>query len=868
MLDASGRIVSANTSAAAFWPGESLPGRALSSLFVFEIISDDPTFLDAQWEALLSSALDRWTPLAAKAPGAPSGLPVSVRLESCPLAPAAFAALVHPALPAPPSPSVPATASDPAGAFRLFAEADGAGFFDVDLKRGRAQLSPAWKRMLGYAPGGMADTPAVWRKLIHPDDSAAAPDRAGRKTPPGPRTINLEYRMRHQAGHWVWIHCSGLQLIGPDGQVERVVGLQLDISERKELEEALVASDTRLNALAATGPLAVFELDFAHGQFWFSPAWERLLGYQEGELPATAASFAAALPADEADLGAAEWLLRRAPEPGPQVETATLRTRDGRDLPVILGVTRIISRRGELLRALGFACPAPAADAGRRPPAPALADAALHAASEGILIADAQGRITFANATAARLLGIEPAAAPGRPLREVFRLVNRRSGRPADDPVDAALATDQPLPLSAADALLSAAPGAAPLPIVWTVRAIRDRDGRVLGAIVVFRNPDEMSLTPEELVKANRFEKLALAAGGIAHDFNNVLTTILGAISLAKEHHVTSSLADAEKSCLVAKGLSRQLLAFARGSNGSLTVCPPRELLDDAVKIAAADTSALVTVEVDPRTANLHVDRPQLLQVFQNLVVNALQAMPPPPHQARIQLRAANATLSDRQVPGLAAGDYVSLEVRDNGAGIKAEHLERIFDPFFTTKKHGTGLGLATVLSLVRKHGGQIALESQVGVGTLFTIYLPQAEQAPEVQARRAPSLRFGTGRVLFMDDEPGISALTATMLESLSYKYDLARNGEEAIALYRRYLNVGRPYDAVILDLTIVGGMGGEQCFEELRKLDPEVRAIVASGYDDDDLARQFIAKGFCGYLTKPYRIGDLGKTLKAVLG
>lgn len=233
-----------------------------------------------------------------------------------------------------------------------------------------------------------------------------------------------------------------------------------------------------------------------------------------------------------------------------------------------------------------------------------------------------------------------------------------------------------------------------------------------------------------------------------------------------------------------------------------------------------------------------------------------------------MQLRAAGTTLAEHQVPGLPAGEYIALEVRDNGTGIRPEHVEKIFDPFFTTKKHGTGLGLATVLSLVRKHGGQITLDTQIGVGTLFTVYLPRAEQAAEVQARRAPSLRFGTGRVLFMDDDAGIAALTATMLESLNYKYDLAKNGEEAVALYRRSLNVGRPYDAVILDLTIVGGMGGEPCFQELRRLDPEVRAIVASGYDDDELARQFLEKGFCGYLTKPYRVGDLGRTLKAVLG
>jgi two-component system cell cycle sensor histidine kinase/response regulator CckA len=242
--------------------------------------------------------------------------------------------------------------------------------------------------------------------------------------------------------------------------------------------------------------------------------------------------------------------------------------------------------------------------------------------------------------------------------------------------------------------------------------------------------------------------------------------------------------------------------------------------------------------------------------------------MPPAPHMPRLQVRAFNVAITEGQVPGLTPGDYVELEVRDNGSGIKPEHVEKIFDPFFTTKKHGTGLGLATVLSIVRRHGGQIGLETQVGVGTAFAVYLPKADKPLELQARRAASLRFGTGRILFMDDDAKISSLTARMLESLDYKFDLAKDGEEAIALYKRYLNIGRPYDAVIMDLTVVGAMGGEECFAELRKLDPEVRAIVASGYDNDDIARSFLEKGFCGFLTKPYRITDLGKVLKAVIG
>jgi len=417
--------------------------------------------------------------------------------------------------------------------------------------------------------------------------------------------------------------------------------------------------------------------------------------------------------------------------------------------------------------------------------------------------------------------------------------------------------------------LLAAAESAEkPRPILWTARAALDAGGRPIGVVIVFRDPDEMRLTPDELVKSNRFESLGLLAGGIAHDFNNLLTTILGGVSLAKDSRDYSGLENAEKSCMTAKALTKQLLSFSKGGTGTQAVVAPKEILDDVLKIAAAGSVAEITVEVAADAGPVLVDRAQILQVFQNLVVNALQAMPPPPHADRMQLRATNVTLAADQVPPLPAGNYLTVEVRDNGNGIKPEHLEKIWDPFFTTKKHGTGLGLATVLSIVRKHGGQIGVESAVGVGTAFTVFLPVADKPVEVQARKAATLRFGTGRVLFMDDDARISELTANMLTGLEYKFDLAKNGEEAIALYKRYLNIGRPYDVVIMDLTVVGGMGGKECFLELKKLDPDVRAIVSSGYDNDEMAREYLDLGFCGYLTKPYRVTDLGKVIKAVIG
>ena len=870
VLNAAGCVTAANTSARALWQaGETeLLGEPFATLFAFEIVSPDPEFLEAQWEALLISALDRSATLSAQPrEGAPRD--VCVRLEKI-LGPVpGYLAAIQP--PAPPA-AAP-DGDDTAAGFALLAEKGAAGFFDLRLAAGRVRFSPAWKKILGYTDAELPDTLDTWHQHIHPEDSAAAPDKVGKKLTVGARPFSVEFRMKHRRGHWVWIQCIGLQVVSATGELERVVGLHLDITERKELEEDSLANEARLQDLSGGGPLAAFELDFAGKLFWFSPAWEKLLGYAEGELAPAAASFTAALPPEEAAGGLEAWLLTRAPGQASFVEAVRFRAKDGRPVPVLFGAHRSLTRKRDLARVVGFAVALPAdlspsASSDSHGLPSALVTEALGALAEAVLITDARGKIIFANAASTPLLRLAPEALRGQPIGDVFHLVNRQSHRPGDDPVERALAADQPLPLIGADALTSPVDGQPPTPVVWTARAAFGADGRPRGVVIVFRDPDQMTLTPEELVKANRFESLGLLAGGIAHDFNNLLTTILGAVSLAKDNRDYSALGDAEHACTNAKGLTKQLLAFAKGGVGTQSVCGAKDLLEDARKIAAAGSTAVISIDVPAGTEPVQVDRAQMLQVFQNLIVNALQAMPPPPHRPVLQIRAANVTLAENQLAPLVPGDYVLFEVRDNGSGIKPEHVGKIFDPFFTTKKHGTGLGLATVLSIVRKHGGQLELASELGVGTAFTVYLPKATQPVEVQARKAPSMRFGTGRVLLMDDDAKIAALTGTMLTSLDYKYDLATNGEEAIALYKRYQNIGRPYDAVILDLTVIGGMGGEECFKTLQELDPEVRAIVSSGYDNDDMARKYLDMGFCGYLTKPYRVTDLGKVLKAVLG
>jgi two-component system, cell cycle sensor histidine kinase and response regulator CckA len=875
MLDNSGKVVSANQEAKLLWQtgaGE-LVGDFFPGLFALDIVSDEPEMLEAQWEILLAAMLDKRAILSVQ-PREGGPRPMAVRAEKAIGAAGGYIVVIETPLESGPPP--PANADDQSAALQLFAEKGPAGFFDLNLRARSIVYSPAWKRMLGYADSELPDTYEAWLGLLHPEDSAAAPDKAGRKFTVGARPFAVDFRMKHKLGHWAWIQCVGLQLVSPSGELERVIGLHLDATERKELEEAGMASDARLHALADEGSLAAFELDFAGGGPWFSEAWLRLVGGLASPANGVAA-LADALPPDECQGGVEAWLLAQAPGQSSFSRTVQLRRTDGKSFPAVLGIHRTLTRKRTLSHVVGFACPLPedaAADAQRGaagaaapdPGTKAILDEVLAALAEGVIATDAGGNVLLANPTATRLLHLSADGAVGRPLSQVFSLVNRQTGKASDNPAERALSASGPLPLISDQSVVVA--GSDPMPIVWTARASYGPDSKPQGVVIVFRNPDEMGLTPEELIRANRFEALGLLAGGIAHDFNNLLTTILGGLSLAKDNRDTSKLADAEKACLTAKGLTKQLLTFAKGGSGIVSVCDSKEILEDAVKIASAGSTAEITVQAQAGTGPVKVDRPQILQVFQNLVVNALQAMPPAPHRARIQLRAADTHISEGQIATLSAGDYVEFEVRDNGSGIKPEHLERIWDPFFTTKKHGTGIGLATVLSIVRKSGGEIGLQSTVGEGTVFSVFLPRADQPVDVQARPAPSLRFGTGRVLFMDDDEHICSLTASMLESLDYKFDIAKRGEDAITLYKRYLNIGRPYDAVIMDLTVIGGLGGEETFAVLHDLDPDVRAIVSSGYDNEEMAKQYLDMGFCGYLTKPYRVTDLGKVLKAVLG
>ena len=866
-LTQNGLIVSANTVALQFWQttADQFAHAPFAHNFLFAQTAVAAAGVEAQWSLLLANALNCSVTYSARLPSDTSS-EVILRIEALHGGEPGYLAVIE-------DPALHRESTTPMlidSGLALLADEGSVGFFDLNFKARQIYYSPAWKRQLGYNANELANSYDSWLRLIHPDDSAAAPDHAPRKHNPGVRSFSVEMRMLHRAGHYLWVQCLGTQVLGPSGELERVTGIQLDINERKELDEPSLLNDERLQRLAVSGSLALFDFDFAHGKFWLSPAWKTFFGSSD-EAASELDTFLAAQPQAIAARGAAAFFL--APSPGAETFLQMVLLRDSADkpLPALIGAHRHLNRKGGLARAVGFCCPLPAeladtlAAASTLPIPPALILGTLACLAEAVIVTDAQGRIVFINPQAERLLGWSCELARGKTLGEIFRLQLRVTSLPDEEALLHAFANSDLSPLCA-DHKLLAADGTSQ-PIVWSASQIHGVDQRIAGMVVVFRNPDEMSLSSEELIKINRWETLGVVAGGIAHDFNNLLTTILGGISHAKDNNDRSYLADSERACLAAKSLTKQLLTVAKGEgHASSQVLSPAELLDDSMRLARAGSTAEIVLAVPDTLAPIRINRVQMMQVFQNLIINALQAVPTP--GGRVKISGENTRVAEGSPTSLPAGNYIAIEVCDNGTGIAPEHLAKIFEPFFTTKKQGTGLGLSTVRNLVRKHGGHISVSSVVGEGTTFKLLLPSADQPAEVETRRTPILRSGTGRVLLMDDDPDISRLAAGMLASLDYKYDVARNGEEAIMLYRRYVNVGRPYDLVILDLGVIGGMGGEEAFRQLRVIDKEVRAIVCTGYDSDEMARQYLDMGFVGYLAKPFRLGDFARAIKSVLG
>lgn len=473
------------------------------------------------------------------------------------------------------------------------------------------------------------------------------------------------------------------------------------------------------------------------------------------------------------------------------------------------------------------------------------------------------GRLVFMNPAGARMLGAEtPEELYGRnPLDfihpDLREIVSRR--------IDNALNKLDNPPM---EQLVVGLDGTnVPVEMVSIHYTYQGKDA----VLAIARDISERKRIQEELVKAEKLESLGLLAGGIAHDFNNILTGILGNISLVRARLGPASLLadrleNCEKAAIQATELTRQLLTFARGGEPVRKVIDPAPLIRDA-NFVLRGSNVKSDIRIEEDLWSVDADAGQISQVLHNLIINAAHSMP---SGGVITISAANETVASENNLTLTAGDYLRISVRDEGCGIPPENLTRIFDPYFTTKAKGSGLGLTTAYSIVRRHGGAIGVLSRVGSGTTFTIHLPALPQgmAETTTCCRVPDSHGGSGRILVMDDEELIRDVAREILELAGCTVVCCSDGREALEYFREAKECGAPFDAVIMDLTIPGGMGGEEAAGMLLAIDPEAVLIVSSGYANDPVLADFRSFGFSGAIKKPFNLETLTGEVRRLTG
>jgi PAS domain S-box-containing protein len=489
----------------------------------------------------------------------------------------------------------------------------------------------------------------------------------------------------------------------------------------------------------------------------------------------------------------------------------------------------------------------------------------LSSIGDGVISTDTEGRIVLANKIALSLTGWTSWDILGQPVSRVFRIEDSGNRNGFRDPVIGVL--DSGRIYSSTRNVLLADRSGEKRRVAYSVAPIRgDRDQRVIGAVLVFRDVTAQAIMEMEAQKSAKLESLGILAGGIAHDFNNIMTAILGNLSLARMHvspgeKVYDKLVDAEKATLYARGLTRQLLTFSKGGDPIKTVTSVTEFLKDTVNFAMAGSKALCQVHLADGLWSADIDVTQINQVIHNLVINANQAMP---EGGTITISTYNLKIAGpREHPPLEPGRYVVISVRDEGVGIHEELRDKIFDPYFTTKEKGSGLGLSTSYSVMKNHGGHIEVFSQPGKGTEFRLFLPAAGETASLETDQEETVVKGHGRILIMDDEEGILEVASEALNLLGYRVETARDGQQAIDIYEKALTAGQRFDAVVMDLTIPGGVGGLEVIKHLRKIDPDVRAVVSSGYSQDPIMADYKTFGFNDVLPKPYKLEELSQVL-----
>jgi PAS domain S-box-containing protein len=493
----------------------------------------------------------------------------------------------------------------------------------------------------------------------------------------------------------------------------------------------------------------------------------------------------------------------------------------------------------------------------------------LSSIGDAVIATDIYGIINLMNFSAEKLTNWDQNNAIGMPLHKVFNVVFEDDEKKPVQFLDTVIETQSVYEVP--ESLILNSRDRTQYLIQASAAPIKDKVGQLIGVIVVFRNTTEQRKHLRELMRANKLESLGILAGGIAHDFNNILQAILGSISLARLELPSNSdaskiLFSAEKASVRAKALTNQLLAFAKGGVPVKKPLVLDELIRETASFALLGSKNRVKFVISKDLWMIEGDSGMLSQAINNIVINADQSIGMP-NGGTITIKAINYdTTKNTPLNPQMDGQYVKVEIIDEGGGIPQSILPNIFDPYFTTKPDGNGLGLTMAHTIIKNHGGFIEVDTKVGKGSTFTIFIPASSDTHLTEEIVVLDQSSEKGRILVMDDEEAIRKILGGMLKRLGYDVDFAENGEEAIEKYGIELK-NNPYLAVIMDLTIPGSMGGKEAIRKLLRIDPNVKAIVSSGYSSDPIMADYGEYGFIGVLSKPYTIVELQRTLSRSL-
>ncbi|MGV1098541.1 PAS domain S-box protein [Thiovibrio sp. JS02] len=747
--------------------------------------------------------------------------------------------------------------------FRTVTEFSTDWTFWLSPTREMIYVSPSCLAITGYAPEEFYADPGLMKKMMHPEDKALGINHIDHAVSDEAHDP-IEYRILTKDGRVRWLSHVCRAIYNGKGEFLGVRGSNSDITARKEAEETLLESEARFHTLMEQGADGFIVHDFDGRIRDVNRRMCELSGHAREEL--------LRMYMHELDPRFSQEEMKKTYtgiETGKPIFFESRQCRkDGGEYPVEIAVS-VVSWGGKrivfsMVRDITDRKKAEEELAAEKE----LLAVTLRSIGDGVITTDSGGRVVMLSKAAEHLTGWSEKEAIGRMLDEIFQIFDEKTHEPVLPPIAEVLRTGRIVGL-APHTLLKCRDGGERL-IADSGAPIRDKKSRIIGVVLVFRDVTEARQLEQEMQKAQKLESLGVLAGGIAHDFNNLLTAVLGNIAFARlrlpeDAEVQTKLAAAEKASLRAQGLTLQLLTFAKGGAPVKEVASMDEIIRDSIAFSLRGSNVRCDLELADGLHHVEVDAGQMSQVLNNLIVNADQAMP---QGGVIHVVCGNAQLDYPNEMDLAPGSYVRISIRDEGAGIAADVLPRIFDPYFSTKKGGRGLGLASSYSIVRRHGGRIMVSSQPGLGSTFTVYLPASGKALRaVEPRAAEKIVGGKGKVLVMDDEEMVRDLAGEVLRALGYEAVMAEDGVAALARYREAQAAGRPFAAVIMDLTIPGGMGGREAVQELRKIDPQAKVIVSSGYAQDPIMANHAEYGFDEVLAKPYSLQKLAAVLQSVI-